>query len=59
MDAIAEEMNIAYIDLLFAAANTSGAIWKMCFEGLVHRFYYFFGYICIALAFKKQQMQFI
>ena len=40
-------------------ANISSANWKMSFEGLVHRFYCFFGYICIALAYKKQQMQLI
>ena len=62
------------VDLLFAAANTwfslfawiceylantSGAISKRSFEGLIHRFYCFFGYICIALACKKQHMQLI
>ena len=62
------------LDMLFAAANTwfslfariceysantPGAIWKMYFEGLIHVFYCFFGYICIALGCKKHKMQLI
>ena len=39
------------------SANTSGAIWKRSFEGLIHRFYCIFGYNCIVLACKKQHMQ--
>ena len=31
----------------------------MSFEGLMHRFYCILGYICIALACKKQIMQLI
>ena len=45
--------------LTFTIRVNMRAIWKRSFEGLIHRFYCIFGYICIALACKKQQVQLV